>query len=196
MTATPSGPHIFPIGSYCRTALDPTRHRNKQPCCGIRTEIDGGNGRKRVIHLVLYKADAVTCRETRLTEPSIIGCDDISPSSISPVFLKVSHKRTYTCTRTCSSGAAVAPAAPLFCLLHPHLLFSLPPPSSPLTECQRAIICFERYTFIFRYSSENRHHAAPRELVFPRAPYHTDRSIYKSDGQARRPSGQPMWGKS
>lgn len=130
MTATPSGPHIFPIGSQCRTALDPTRHRNKQPRCGIQTEIDGGNGRKRVIHLVLYKADAVTCRETRLTQPSIIGCDDISPSSISPVFLKVSHKHTRTLT--CSSGAVVGPAAPLFCLLHPHLLFSLPPPPPPL----------------------------------------------------------------
>ena len=29
MTITPSGPDIFPIGSYCHTALAPTRHRNK-----------------------------------------------------------------------------------------------------------------------------------------------------------------------
>lgn len=51
---------------------------------------------KGVIHLVLYKADAVTRSRTRLTEPSIIACDDISPSSAGPVFLKVSHKHTHT----------------------------------------------------------------------------------------------------
>lgn len=128
MTVTPSGPHIFPIGSQCRTALDPTRHRNKQPRCGIRTEIDGGNGRKRVIHLVLYKADAVTCRETTLTEPSIIGRDDISPSSIGPVFLKVSHKRTHTHSDMqlwrCGSARrpSLLPPAP------PPVVFSAPPP--------------------------------------------------------------------
>lgn len=72
---------------------------------------------------------------------------------------------------------------PLFCSVSctPTCCFFLPPspPAAPppLTECQRAILRFKRYTFIFRFSSENRHPAAPPELVFPYSPYHTDHSL-------------------
>lgn len=45
MTATPSGPDFFPIGSYCHTALVPTRHRNKHKHA-LQTDGDGEEERE------------------------------------------------------------------------------------------------------------------------------------------------------
>lgn len=47
MTPPASVPHIFPIGSYCHTALTPTTHRNKHALQERRA--DGEVGRLFII---------------------------------------------------------------------------------------------------------------------------------------------------
>lgn len=133
MTATPSGPDIFPIGSYCHTALAATRHRNKHNLAlADRAREKERHKVERETSLyprILFKADDVTWRQPkahRVLNHSLwrhlsLSCQSSAPESLA------THHGVHTHMQTSNSGRVLPPVArasvsctPTCCFLCPH----------------------------------------------------------------------------
>lgn len=97
--------------------------------------------------------------------------------------LKPTQTHTHTHSKS-NSSPVLAPANPLFCLLHPHLLFSLlPHPPRPWQNVSKPLYVFSSIIFPWdSYMKKNALCIPPRGSV-SHCPYHNDRNLYKSDWQ-------------